>query len=154
MVSDRDIERSKTMMTEMWRKSDKGGRKDLRSIGDMNPFFSSGMIQQREALESSLEKQFDLPVTALCASTREITLRRRRRRRRRRRKKKRKLIYSYANYHPFTVFICPYTYSFQSTLPFCIYLVGARFCKGVKVCLGHRVAPIYALRGLCEIDFI
>jgi hypothetical protein len=70
-VSDRDIERSKTVMTEMARKSDKGGRKDLRSIGDMNPFFSSGMIQQREALESSLEKQFDLPVTALCAYTRD-----------------------------------------------------------------------------------
>ena len=145
MVSDRDIERSKTMITEMARKSVKGGRKDLRSVGDINPFFSSGMIQQLEALDSSLEKQFDLPVTALCAYTRDNA---------EKKKKKRKLIYSYANYHPFTVFICPYTYSFQSTLPFCIYLVGARFCKGVKVCLGHRVAPIYALRGLCEIDFI
>jgi hypothetical protein len=65
MVSDRDIERSKTMMTEMARKSVKVGRKDLRSVGDMNPFFSSGMIQQLVSLESSLEKQFDLPVTAL-----------------------------------------------------------------------------------------
>jgi hypothetical protein len=147
MVSDRDIERSKTMMTEMARKSVKGGRNDLRSVGDMNPFFSSGMIQQLVALESSLEKQFDLPVTALCAYTGDNA-------EKKKEKKKRKLIYSYANYHPFTVFICPYTYSFQSTLPFCIYLVGARFCKGVKVCLGHRVAPIYALRGLCEIDFI
>jgi hypothetical protein len=148
MVSDRDIERSKTMMTEMARKSVKGGRKDLRSVGDMNPFFSSGMIQQLVALESSLEKQFDLPVTALCAYTRDNA------EKKKKKKKKRMLIYSYANYHPFTVFICPYTYSFQSTLPFCIYLVGARFCKGVKVCLGHRVAPIYALCGLCEIDFI
>lgn len=146
MVSDRDIERSKTMMTEMARKSVKRGRKDLRSVGDMNPFFSSGMIQQLVALESSLEKQFDLPVTALCAYTRDNAEKKKR--------KKRKLIYSYANYHPFTVFICPYTYSFQSTLPFCIYLVGTRFCEGVKVCLGHRVAPIYALRGFCEIDFI
>jgi hypothetical protein len=65
MVSDRDIERSKTMMTEMACKSVKGGRNDLRPVGDMNPFFSSGMIQQLVALESSLEKQFDLPVTAL-----------------------------------------------------------------------------------------
>ena len=144
MVSDRDIERSKTMMTEMARKSVKGGRKDLRSVGDMNPFFSSGMIQQLVALESSLEKQFDLPVTVVCAYTRDNS----------KKKKKKKLIYSYANYHPFTVFICPYTYSFQSILPFCIYLVGARFCKSVKVCLSHCVAPIYALRGLCEIDFI
>ena len=141
MVSDRDNERSKTMMTEMARESVKGGRNDLRSVGEMNLFFSSGMIQQLVALESSLEKQLDLPVTPLCAYTRDNA-------------EKKKLIYSYANYHPFTMFICPYTYSFQSTLPFCIYLVGARFCKGVKVCLGHRVAPIYALRGLCEIDFI
>ncbi len=36
MVSDRDIERSKTMMTEMARESIKGGRNDLRSVGDMN----------------------------------------------------------------------------------------------------------------------
>ena len=71
MVSDRDIERSKTMMTEMARKSVKGGRKDLRSVGDMNSFFSSGMIQQLVALESSLEKQCDLPVTALCAYIRD-----------------------------------------------------------------------------------
>src|SRR5918997_7137559 len=74
--------------------------------------------------------------------------------RRRSRKMKRKLIYSYTNYHPFAVLICPHTYPFQGTLPFCIYLVGARFCKGVKVCLGHRAAPIYTMRGLCEIDFI
>ena len=65
MVSGRGIERSKTMMTEMARKSVKGGREDLGSVGDMNPFFSSGMKQQLVALESSLEKQFDLPVTAL-----------------------------------------------------------------------------------------
>ena len=67
---------------------------------------------------------------------------------------KRKLINSFANYHPFTVLICPYTYSFQLALPFCIYLIGARFCKGVKVCLGYRVATIYALNDLCAIDFI
>jgi hypothetical protein len=39
------------MMTEMARKSVKGGGKDLRSFGDMNPFFSSGMIQQLVALD-------------------------------------------------------------------------------------------------------
>ena len=38
---------------------------------------------------------------------------------------KRKLINSFTNYHPFTVLICPYTYSFQFALPFCIYLIGA-----------------------------
>ena len=71
MVLDRDIERSKTMMPKMARKSVKEGRKELRSVEDMNPFFSSGMIQQLVALESSLEKQFDLSVTAPCASTRD-----------------------------------------------------------------------------------
>lgn len=62
-----DIERSKIMMTKMVRKSIEGGRKGLRSVGDMNPFFSTGMIQQLVAWESSLEKQFELPVTSLCA---------------------------------------------------------------------------------------
>jgi CheY-like chemotaxis protein len=62
-----DIERSKTMMSKMVRKSIEGGRKGLRSVGDMNPFFSTGMMQQLVAWESSLEKQFELPVTSLCA---------------------------------------------------------------------------------------
>jgi CheY-like chemotaxis protein len=66
-----DIERSKTMMTKMARKSIRGGRKGLRSVGDMNPFFSTGMIRQLVAWESSLEKQFELPVTSLCAYIRD-----------------------------------------------------------------------------------
>ncbi len=66
-----DIERSKTMMTKMVRKSIGEGRKGLRSVGDMNPFFSTGMIQQLVAWESSLEKQFELPVTSLCAYIRD-----------------------------------------------------------------------------------
>jgi DNA-binding response OmpR family regulator len=66
-----DIERSKTMMTKMVRKSIGGGRKGLRSVGDMNPFFSTGMIRQLVAWESSLEKQFELPVTSLCAYIRD-----------------------------------------------------------------------------------
>ena len=66
-----DIERSKTMMSNMVRKSIEGGRKGLRSVGDMNPFFSNGMMQQLVAWESSLEKQFELPVTSLCAYIRD-----------------------------------------------------------------------------------
>jgi CheY-like chemotaxis protein len=62
-----DIKRSKTMMTKMVRKSIEGGRKGLRSVGDMNPFFSNGMIQELVTWESSSEKQFELPVTSLCA---------------------------------------------------------------------------------------
>ena len=68
LIDDRfDIERSKTMMSKMVRKSIEGGRKGLRSVGDMNPFFSTGMMQELVAWESSLEKQFELPVTSLCA---------------------------------------------------------------------------------------
>jgi CheY-like chemotaxis protein len=66
-----DIKRSKTMMTKMVRKSIEGGRKGLRSVGDMNPFFSNGMIQELVTWESSLEKQFELPVTSLCAYIRD-----------------------------------------------------------------------------------
>ena len=46
-----DIKRSKTMMTKMVRKSVEGGREGLRSVGDMNPFFSTGMIHQLVAWE-------------------------------------------------------------------------------------------------------
>lgn len=66
-----DIKRSKTMMTKMVRKSIEGGRKGLRSVGDMNPFFSNGMIQELVTWESSSEKQFELPVTSLCAYIRD-----------------------------------------------------------------------------------
>jgi CheY-like chemotaxis protein len=66
-----DIKRSKTMMSKMVRKSIEGGRKGLRSVGDMNPFFSSGMIQELVTWESSLEKQSELPVTSLCAYIRD-----------------------------------------------------------------------------------
>jgi len=37
------------------------------------------MIRQLVALESSLEKQFDLPVTALCAYTRDNAEKKRKR---------------------------------------------------------------------------
>jgi CheY-like chemotaxis protein len=66
-----NIKRSKTMMRKMVRKSIEGGRKGLRSVGDMNPFFSNGMIQELVTWESSSEKQFELPVTSLCAYIRD-----------------------------------------------------------------------------------
>lgn len=62
-----DIPRSKNMMEKLVRKTLDSGRKGLRSVGDMNPFFSTGMIQNLVAWERSLEKQFDLPITSLCA---------------------------------------------------------------------------------------
>lgn len=62
-----DIRRSKTMMEKMVRKSIDWGRKGFRSVVDMNPFFDTGTIPHLVAWESSLEKQFDLPITLLCA---------------------------------------------------------------------------------------
>ena len=72
LINDKfDIKRSKTMMTKMVRKSIESGRKGLRSVGNMSPFFSNGMIQELVTWESSSEKQFELPVTSLCAYIRD-----------------------------------------------------------------------------------
>jgi DNA-binding response OmpR family regulator len=62
-----NIKRSKTMIAKMVRKALDRGRKGFRFVGDMNPFFSTGMLKDLVAWESSFEKQFDLPITSLCA---------------------------------------------------------------------------------------
>jgi DNA-binding response OmpR family regulator len=64
-----DIQRSKTMMIKMVRKALDQGRTGFRLVVDMNPFFSKDMIQHLMTWESSLEEQFDLPITSLCAYT-------------------------------------------------------------------------------------
>jgi FixJ family two-component response regulator len=64
-----NIERSKTMMRKRLQNSVDQGRKGLRSVGDMNPFFSRGMKQDLVSWESSLERQFNLPITSLCVYT-------------------------------------------------------------------------------------
>jgi DNA-binding response OmpR family regulator len=66
-----DIKRSKIMMAKMVQKALDNGRKGFRSVGDMNPFFSTGMIHQLLAWESSLEKQFELPIISLCGYTQD-----------------------------------------------------------------------------------
>jgi DNA-binding response OmpR family regulator len=66
-----DIKRSKIMMAKIVQKALDSGRKGFRSVGDMNPFFSRGMIQQLLAWESSLEKQFEIPIISLCGCTRD-----------------------------------------------------------------------------------
>lgn len=66
-----DIKRSKTMMTKMVRKALDRGRKGFRLVGDMNPFLSKGMGHQLIAWESSLEKHFELPITTMCAYTKD-----------------------------------------------------------------------------------
>ncbi len=62
-----DIQRSKIMMAKMVQKALARGRKGFRSVGDMNPFFDTAMTRQLIDWESSLEKQFELPITSLCA---------------------------------------------------------------------------------------
>ncbi len=62
-----DIKRSKTMMVKMVRKALDKGRKGFRFVVDVNPFFSTGMLKHLIVWESSLERQFDLPITSLCA---------------------------------------------------------------------------------------
>jgi DNA-binding response OmpR family regulator len=66
-----DIKRSKIMMEKMVQRALNSGRKGFRSVGDMNPFFSRGMVQQLLAWESSLEKQFELPIISLCGYTQD-----------------------------------------------------------------------------------
>jgi DNA-binding response OmpR family regulator len=72
LVDDKfDIKRSKIMMAKMVQKALDSGRKGFRSVGDMNPFFTTGRIQQLLAWESSLEKQFELPIISLCGYTQD-----------------------------------------------------------------------------------
>jgi DNA-binding response OmpR family regulator len=66
-----DIKRSKIMMAKMAQRALDNGRKGFRSVGDMDPFFSTGMIQHLLDWESSLERQFKLPIISLCGYTRD-----------------------------------------------------------------------------------
>jgi DNA-binding response OmpR family regulator len=66
-----DIKRSKILLAKMVRKSLDQRRKGFRSVEDMNPFFSMGMTRELIAWESSLEKQLDLPITSLCAYSKD-----------------------------------------------------------------------------------
>jgi two-component system, OmpR family, response regulator ChvI len=66
-----DAKRSKARMAKMAQKAVDNGRKGLRFVNDANTFFSSGMTQQLIDWELSLEKQFELPITLVCAYTEE-----------------------------------------------------------------------------------
>jgi DNA-binding response OmpR family regulator len=66
-----DAKRGKARMAKMAQKAVDNGRKGLRFVNDANTFFSSGMTQQLIDWELSLEKQFDLPITLVCAYTEE-----------------------------------------------------------------------------------
>ncbi len=62
-----DAKRSKSMMVKMAQKALDNGRNGLRFVNDANAFISNGRKMQQIVWESSLEKQFDLPITLLCA---------------------------------------------------------------------------------------
>jgi DNA-binding response OmpR family regulator len=47
------------------------GRKGFRYVGDMNPFFDLGMIEEAVMYENMLEKNFDLPLIGFCAYTKD-----------------------------------------------------------------------------------
>ncbi len=47
------------------------GRKGLRSVGDMNSFFSLDMIQEGIDFERLWQKKFDLPLLGMCAYIRQ-----------------------------------------------------------------------------------
>ncbi len=64
-----DIERIKAMIATRVQRALDSGREGLRCAVDIKPFFDRNMIQELIAWESSVDKQFDLPLTALCAYT-------------------------------------------------------------------------------------
>jgi two-component system, OmpR family, response regulator ChvI len=66
-----DAKRGKARMANTAQKAVDHGRKGLRFVNDANTFFNSGMTQQLIDWELSLEKQFDLPITLVCAYTEE-----------------------------------------------------------------------------------
>ncbi len=66
-----DIGRIKAMITTTVQGSLDRGRKGLRCAVDVKPLFDRNMIQELMVWESSVDKQFDLPTTALCAYTME-----------------------------------------------------------------------------------
>ncbi len=66
-----DTKRSKVMMAKMAQKALEQGRKGLRIVNDANAFFSTNRRRHLVVLESSLEKQFELPITLLCVYSEE-----------------------------------------------------------------------------------
>ena len=66
-----DPKRSKAMMIDMAQKALDDGRKGLRFVHDGNSFISNGRKREQIIWESSLEKQFNLPITLLCAYSEE-----------------------------------------------------------------------------------
>lgn len=66
-----DLDRAVAKFTDKVSQSTAGKRKGFRFVGDMDPFFAAGMIQQVINYESALAEKFGLHVTGLCACTKD-----------------------------------------------------------------------------------
>jgi CheY-like chemotaxis protein len=62
-------------LTKKMQQTKEHGRKGFRCVGDMNPFFDMGMTEEAIKYESTLEKNFNLPLIGFCAYTKDRFLR-------------------------------------------------------------------------------
>jgi CheY-like chemotaxis protein len=62
-------------LTKKMQQTNEHGRKGFRCVGDMNPFFDMGMTDEAVKYESTMEKNFNLPLIGFCAYTKDRFLR-------------------------------------------------------------------------------
>jgi CheY-like chemotaxis protein len=62
-------------LTRKMQQTNEHGRKGFRCVGDMNPFFDMGMANEAVKYESTMEKNFNLPLIGFCAYTKDKFLR-------------------------------------------------------------------------------
>jgi MEDS: MEthanogen/methylotroph, DcmR Sensory domain len=65
------VQRTKALWTELLNRLSKRGKNGLRVVGDMSTFFKYGLQKQLLEYETSLEQNFDFPLTAICAYNKE-----------------------------------------------------------------------------------
>jgi CheY-like chemotaxis protein len=58
-------------LTKKMQQTSEHGRKGFRCVGDMNPFFDMGMTDDAVKYESTMEKNFNLPLIGFCAYTKD-----------------------------------------------------------------------------------
>ncbi|MDQ4018168.1 MAG: MEDS domain-containing protein, partial [Thermoproteota archaeon] len=64
-----NIERNKARFREILERSRKRGAKEVRSVGDMTPFFELEMLKELMAWESAINRKLDLPIMIMCGYT-------------------------------------------------------------------------------------
>lgn len=58
-------------LTKKMQQTNEHGRKGFRCVGDMNPFFDMGLTDEAVQYESTMEKNFNLPLIGFCAYTKD-----------------------------------------------------------------------------------